>query len=140
MTKLIDQISATRVNLRGDESEKAKAEYSILTLLVGELQTASKRDGSEITDEKVIAAARKLIKSNNETHKLKPSLKLIQENQVLEQFLPVQLSEEKLRSELQFSHTTIPFTGVGEAMAFLAEKFPGQYDRGLASRVAKELF
>lgn len=138
MVSTFDNIQATRAALRGNPDKVV--EYNIMTLLVGELQTASKRDGSEITDEKVVAAARKLIKSNNETHKLKPDIKLIRENEYLQQFLPQQISEEKIRSELQFSHSTVPFTGVGEAMAFLAEKFPGQYDRGLASKVARELF
>lgn len=138
MTNLIGQIQNNRVAFRKDSSKDA--EYSILTLLVGELETASKRDGSSITDEKVVAAARKLIKSNTETHKLKPSLKLIKENECLEKFLPQQMSEEQLRSEIQNLNTALSFKNIGEVMAELNKIFPGQFDKGTASKVARELF
>lgn len=146
---MLELIKTSRAAFRGVPD--AKAEYDILTLLVGELETSSKRDNSQITDEKVIAAIKKLIKSNNETLKLMEgesdlelklpkALSLKAQNAYLKHFLPEEMSEEQIRSELQWSHSTIPFTSIGEAIKFLNGKHPGKFDKSLASKVAKELF
>ena len=133
MSKL-ETFKETRAALRGDASKVA--EYNILTVLIGELETIASRDRSEITDDKVIAGIRKLIKSNTETLKLVANPKLVKENAYLETFLPASMSEEQLRAAIKDSGAT----NIGEAMKALKSNPDAVYDSSLASKVARELF
>ncbi|MDU8350413.1 hypothetical protein RYA05_00730 [Pseudomonas syringae pv. actinidiae] len=152
----IEKIKQQRVSAR---TEPARAvEFSILTLLVGELETATKRDGSEITDEKVISAARKMIKSNEQTVEIivrknaetkakveagtiSPDSeeaeivdlgKLVQENAVLSAFLPTVWDEATMLGHIKESGAT----DIGGVMRHL-KQFSGQYEPAMASRLAK---
>lgn len=112
--------------------------YDIATLLMGELDTLAKRDNTMVTDEKVITVASKLIKSNNETIKLlkdeEKKTRLALQNQFLQKFLPVMISEEEIRKVLSES----VFGSIPESFKALDVEFKGCYDRGVASKVAKE--
>ncbi|MBD8614946.1 GatB/YqeY domain-containing protein [Pseudomonas sp. CFBP 13719] len=132
---LFQEVQAQRQTLRKDPAQVAG--FNILTLLVGELETASKRDGSQITDEKVVSVAKKLIKSNEETLRLTSgagATKLDAENVVLRTLLPQELSEDQLLKILVDAKPG----NIGEAMKHLNGQFAGQFDKGLASRVAKQ--
>ncbi len=137
--KLIDLIMHNRALARANK--ESKVEFAILTLLVGELETSLKREGkavTEATDEAVVAVIKKLIKSNNEVIGLYGevgSAKFIQENEILKAYLPASMSEEELTVALQ---NTL-FSSVGEAIKSLSEAFPGKFDKGLASKIAKDL-
>ena len=137
--KLIDLIMHNRVIARANKENKV--EFAILTLLVGELETSLKREGkavTEATDEAVVAVIKKLIKSNNEVISLQGELgsaKFIQENQVLSDYLPKQMTEVELTAALE----NIMFSSVGEAIKSLSESFPGKFDKAMASKIAKNL-
>lgn len=137
--KLIDCIMHNRASARANKENRV--EFAILTLLVGELETALKREGNtvtEATDEFVIAVIKKLIKSNNEVIALYGevgSAKFIQENQVLSDYLPKQMTEVELTAALE----NIMFSSVGEAIKSLSETFPGKFDKAVASKIAKNL-
>ena len=133
----IENIKLQRAAAR---SEPTRAiEFSILTLLVGELETATKRDGSEITDEKVVSVVRKLIKSNEQTIEVVLSkdsgadiAKFVQENAVLSAFLPTVWDEATLLSHIKESGAT----DMGGVMRHL-KQFAGQYEPAMASKLAK---
>lgn len=137
--KLIDLIMHNRAIARANK--ECKVEFTILTLLVGELETSLKREGkavTEATDGAVVAVIKKLIKSNNEVIGLYGevgSAKFIQENKVLSNYLPKQMTEEELTVALQ---NTL-FSSVGEAIKSLSEAFPGKFDKAMASKIAKNL-
>lgn len=137
--KLIDLIMHNRAIARANK--ECKVEFTILTLLVGELETSLKREGkavTEATDEAVVAVIKKLIKSNNEVIGLYGevgSAKFIQENKVLSNYLPKQMTEEELTVALR---NTL-FSSVGEAIKSLSEAFPGKFDKAMASKIAKNL-
>lgn len=137
--KLIDLIMHDRAIARANK--ESKVEFAILTLLVGELETSLKREGkavTEATDETVIAVIKKLIKSNNEVIGLYGevgSAKFIQENKVLGDYLPKQMTEEELSAALQ----NIMFSSVGEAIKSLSEAFPGKFDKSMAIKLIKEM-
>jgi uncharacterized protein YqeY len=137
--KLIDHIMHNRAIARANK--ECKVEFTILTLLVGELETSLKREDkavTEATDEAVVAVIKKLIKSNNEVIGLYGevgSAKFIRENKVLSDYLPKQMTEEELTAALQ---NTL-FSSVGEAIKSLSESFPGKFDKAVASKIAKSL-
>lgn len=68
------------------------------------------------------------------------ALELKGEIAVIEEFLPKQLSEEELKSELENFKASNDGANMGLAMKHLKEKFPNQYDGKLASSLAKEMF
>lgn len=127
---LIDSVRIQRLSAR---KAKMEVETNILTTLVGELETQSKKTGQEITDEQVIAAVKKLIKSNNESLKVRPQDKLIQENAVLEILLPRQLTEDEIRRLIAFHG----LQGVPAVMQFLNANYAGMFDKALASTIAR---
>ena len=137
--KLIDLIMHNRALARANK--ESKVEFAILTLLVGELETSLKREGkvvADATDEAVVAVIKKLIKSNNEVIGLYGevgSAKFIQENEILKAYLPVSMTEVEIREALMAA----VFGNVGEAMKYMTEKFAGNFDKGLASKIAKDL-
>ncbi|BBL19251.1 hypothetical protein KIT04_082 [Vibrio phage KIT04] len=53
----------------------------------------------------------------------------------LESLLPVQLKEAELRNIIE----TGDFKNIGEVMKFLRFNYQGQYDGGLASKIAREV-
>ena len=132
---IIEKVQANRAAARKDSGRAV--EFSILTLLVGEVETIVKR-GQEATDEVVSGIIRKLIKANNEVIGLYGevgSAKFVQENEILKAYLPVSMTEAEIREALMGA----VFGNVGEAMKYMTEKFAGKFDKGLASKIAKDL-
>lgn len=118
---------------------KDKIKATLLTTLLGELQTEMKSRGVEATDEMVIAKCKKFLKGNEELIKtcIPGDDRYIEANiekQILESFLPKQLTEDELRNII----VATGLNDVGQIMKFLKENHAGQYNGKLASQVAKE--
>lgn len=134
MASLFEDVQAARSEMRRNADNVIG--FNILTLLVGELETAAKRDGSAVTDDKVIAAAKKLIKSNSESIRLGARAdKLEKENDVLQKFLPQELTADQIHGIIVASSAT----NIGEAMKALNDGYAGKFDKRLASQVAKQI-
>lgn len=135
---LLQELKDRRSSMRGNDAKVV--EYNILALVIGELETATlgKEHKVEITEEKVFAVIRKLIKSNNETLKIVANEKLVKENAYLETYLPKMVSEEQLRHDLERSHKFNPFASIKAVFDYLNMTYPGRYDKGVASKIAKE--
>lgn len=136
---LLQELKDRRASMRGDATKVV--EYNILALVIGELETATlgKEHKVEITEDQVFAVIRKLIKSNNETLKIVANEKLVKENSYLETFLPKMVSEEQIRHYLELSHKFNPFANIKAAFDYLNMTCPGRYDKGLVSKIFKEL-
>ena len=111
---------------------KDKIAASILTLVLGEYQTKEKR--GDVPD--LVSIAQKLIKSNTETMALRPDEKLVTENVVLALLLPKQMTEVELREAIIVSGAV----NMGMVMKYLGANHANQYDKKLASKIAKESF
>lgn len=113
-------------------------EVGILTLLIGEVETVEKRSGKAFTDAQVIDSVKKLIKSNRETLQhvcSRVGSRLTLENNILEAFLPKQLSEADIRAVISDNN----LQGIPAVMKFLNENYAGQFDKGMASAIAKSI-
>jgi len=114
---------------------------TLLTTLLGELESAAKRTGDEITDAIVIAACKKFIAGNDEVIEASDDLgigcpNLRAENVLLETFIPTQLTEADL-------YELLPKTDAknfGEAMQYLKANHAGLYDGKLAFNIAKHIY
>lgn len=132
---LINQIKERQIAARKTGSSDA----SLLTTLLGEAAMVGKNANRETTDQEVVAVVKKFIKNIDETvgalqSRSQPFDQFVAERNVLEQFLPLQLTELALR-HIAEQHKSMP-----EFMKFLKEKHAGQYDGKLASSVAKKIY
>ncbi len=143
---LLNQIKADQLTAR---KTKQSLKTSLLTTLLGELETDSKaKKSTEITDEKVIAKIKKFCKSLYEVVEVtsiedkRNSMALI-ELQILESYLPKQFTEEELKVAVA---NCIVSAGVetspknmGIVMKELKSHYDGQYDGKMASQIVKQL-
>lgn len=130
-------IETVRSNCLIARKERRSDEASILRTLIGEIETVEKRTGVSVTDQQVLDAIKKLIKSNNETIKLMPDSDLrnglIRENDILNVYLPAQLSEETIRRIIAEQN----LQGIPAVMQYLNSNYSGQFDKALASSIAR---
>ena len=116
--------------------ERASIKLKILTTLLGEVETKSKRAGEMMSDAMVIQTCKKFIASNKEVIKLKGGDDVCEtENTILSSFLPSQLSEDEMRNII----ATCGAIDIGEAMKYLKTNYAGQYDGKRASAIVREI-
>ena len=133
---LMEQIKEKQITARkAGHSQDA----SLLTTLLGEAAMVGKNAGRETTDQEVVAVVKKFIKNAEETiaaltSRNQDATALLAECSVLEQFLPLQLTELALQ-HLAESQKDMP-----TFMKHLKENYAGQYDGKLASTVAKKVY
>ena len=143
---LIDQIKEDwMIARKARESDKA----TLLSTLYSEALSVGKDDGNRLTsDVEVVARVKKFIKGVDENisilekmigEKTINELKL--EKEWLSIYLPKQLSEEVLKSEIHSIMVDQDITdmkGMGLVMKTLKERFDGMYDGSLASKIVRE--
>ena len=117
--------------IKKDQVEARKARdanrASILTVMLGEIETREKRDQVELTSAEIIAIMKKLIESCEMTGETESI-------EVLSGYLPKQLTEDQMR-EIIMSLGKVDMKTV---MNHLKEQYGGQYDGKMASTIAKE--
>ena len=120
----------------------------LLTALVSEAAMVGKNAGNRIsTDDEVLATIRKFLKNAEETlnrvKQLAGAEKAVsnftEEIQILNGYLPQQMSDDQLREAINTFKTENPNANMGLAMKFLKEKYNGLYDGKQASIIAKEV-
>jgi len=119
-----------------------------LRLLKSSLQNqAIAENGHELTDEQVVSIIQKEVKRRQEAealyrqaHKLELAEQEKQEVEIISHYLPAQLDEASIRSQiteyLQAHPTTLAETG--KAMGQLSGQFKGKADLGLVSKILRE--
>ena len=103
------------------------------------------RDGKELTDEQALKEITKLAKNTKEI--IKNSVGdakdiAIIELEILNRYLPQQMSEEELTEKIQnfinFNQIST-MKEMGKIMGYLSGKFKGKYDGRMASNIVKGL-
>jgi uncharacterized protein YqeY len=132
---LMEQIKTAQVTARKTGAQEA----SLLTTLLGEAAMVGKNANRETTDQEVVAVVKKFVKNIDETitaltSRNQDASAFLMERGVLEQYLPLQLTE------LALQHIAKGQESMPAFMKFLKENHAGQYDGKLASTVAKTVF
>ena len=132
---LMEQIKTRQIAARKAGDPQA----SLLTTLLGESAMVGKNAGRETTDAEVVAVVKKFIKNVDETitaltSRNQLATEFMVEREILEQFLPQQLTESTLFAVAKTQPDMPTF------MKHLKENFAGQYDGKLASMIAKKVF
>lgn len=139
---LIEKIQKLSLEARKKrDTEKA----GVLTTLLSQVKTEAINSGDrdKIEDSDVIKVIRQFLKSVNENLALakegkisdEMAAKYKMEKEVLETFLPKQLTKEELQKIL----TEAAPQNLGEAMKYLKSHYDGRYDGKMASEVAKSI-
>lgn len=104
---------------------------------LGVLKTEVTKESKTPEDAYVVAKIKSMIKNAAATNSLTES-----ELEVLNQYLPAQMSESDLRSEIELIVNTNSYDGMkdmGKVMGELKANYEGQYDGGVASKIIKEI-
>lgn len=117
-----------------------KLASGLLSTVVGEIENKAKMvDGmKQVAEESVVSTLKTFIKNvdtfkDNVTDTVTHA-KLMAEKQILEKYLPSQLSEDELRDIF----ASIDHSNMGIMMKHLKDNYSGRYDGSVASKVAKE--
>lgn len=134
------------------EAMKAKDDASLRTLraIKGALINAkTEKNAGEMNAEKELQLIQKLAKQRKESYEIymgqsMPDLanKEKEEIEVLEKFLPKQLTEEEVKpiiAELMTELNIIDIKEMGKAIGAANKKLAGQADGGLISKIVKEI-
>lgn len=139
---LLDKIRADQLQAR-KEGNKTKAD--ILTTLIGEAAMVGKNAGNrDTTDDETTKVIVKFVKGIVETQDLTRGVNLDKfnvleaEKQILEAYLPKQLTTDELKEIILTNFTEKP--NVGAVMAYLKANYSGLYDGKVASGLVNTLY
>lgn len=137
------------LKLRADQLAARRAKNTtntaLLTALIGEAAMVGKNAGNrESTDEEVTATIRKFLKNAEETRgrlvaASKDTAVIQQEIQILESYLPQQMTDDHLRAAIQQIIDATPGANMGVIMKALKERHAGLYDGRRANELIKIL-
>lgn len=119
---------------------------NLLNTLYAEATKANK----EASDEEVTAVIRKFVKNINETITALIDVDATgarieaatQERSILENYLPEQISDARLRSLIENAVASLPeknMKQMGAVMSILNKNYAGMFDRAVAANIIKEL-
>lgn len=140
-------ISELKKAMMKAKMERDTVKSNLLSTLVAEAAMVGKNDGNRATtDQETINIIKKFIKNANENIKIldemgKDKSAVIKEKEILESFLPKQLSPEELETIIDGIAAALPERSVkmmGAVMAELKKKYDGQFDGRLASETVKK--
>ncbi|MCX7045119.1 MAG: GatB/YqeY domain-containing protein [Candidatus Sumerlaeota bacterium] len=143
---LIDQLKKDRMEYMKARNEGAK---DLLSVVISEANALAKNKDNRPfpSDEEVVKTIEKQIKileENLQALKEKPdfaqhSERMNGEISLLKKYLPSRLSEAQLEQEISAIVAGLDKPNLGAIMKALKEKFPGQYDGALASKIGQKL-
>ena len=128
--KLIEKISI-------DFMEAYKAKEMAKKDFLGVLKTEVTKESKEPDDVTIVNKIKSMIKNAEATNSLSRF-----ELEILNSYLPVQMSDETLRHRIVNYIEVSKLEGakdMGKVMAFLKSNFDGQYDGKRASEITREL-
>ena len=128
--KLMNSLKQQIIDYRNNHKESRL----ILGVLLSELDRDDKikeGDFRNPSDNDVIRIIKKMIESN----KLINTTESLYENQLLEQFIPQQLTEEQIENIIRMEK----FVNIKDCMTFFKELYPGLYDGKIVSNCFKNV-
>lgn len=140
---LINQIKKDQIEAR---KNKDSVKANLLTTLIGEAEMVGKNNGNRApSDAEVQVVIKKFIKGIDEILTLtfdKDIQNFLTELAILKSYLPEQLSQEQLASEISKIISSLnvanPSQAIGAVMKELSAKFSGKFDSKQASILIKE--
>ena len=142
---MLEQMKKDNLNAR---KEKDTTTSNLLSVLIAEIEKGAKDDGNrEVNNKDILAALKKFSKGAKESITAlekagRDTSQIKQEIEILERYLPKQMSEAELRKAIATMVEGLPEKSpkmMGKIMGELKAKYEGSYDGKMASQIAKEL-
>lgn len=118
-----------------------KATLSLILAAIKQVEVDKRK---ELTNEEIIQVLTKMVKQRQDSIQQYQSAERhdladieINEKNIIEEFLPTQLSEEEIRTKIK--ELVTPEMNIGEAMKIVKPEFVGKADMGLVSKIVKEV-
>jgi uncharacterized protein YqeY len=111
------------------------ATRTTLKTLLGEAQTRTLRDGSEVDDVLLIKLLKDFMKGNCDSLALRDNPGLVRENEILSLFIPKQMDESEIRAAILSSGSE----HIGGVMKHLKTHHAGLYNGQLANALTREM-
>lgn len=134
---ILNEMKSDRMNAMRSK-DKDKKTKDVLTVFIGDCESDAKR-GTELTDSYVVKKIKKSIQNSEENFNLTGNDQYLVEVKVLENYLPKQLSEDKLKSIIEGIVSSMDSPNIGSVMKTLKMEYDGQFDGKTASKLAKEM-
>ena len=141
---MLEQMKKDNLNAR---KEKDTTTSNLLSVLIAEIEKGAKDDGNrEVNNKDILAALKKFSKGAKESITAlekagRDTSQVKQEIEILERYLPKQMSETELRKAIATIVEVLTEKSpkmMGKIMAELKAKHEGSYDGKMASQIAKE--
>ena len=142
---MFEQMKKDNLNAR---KEKDTTTSNLLSVLIAEIEKGAKDDGNrEVNNKDILAALKKFSKGAKESITAlekagRDTSQVKQEIEILERYLPKQMSETELRKAIATIVERLPEKSpkmMGKIMGELKAKYEGSYDGKMAGQIAKEL-
>ena len=131
--KVFKDVSSIRAERQAQRSNEVI--YSLLGVVLGELDRLPIPRGQEPSEEQIYTVIKKLYEAADEMREMSPEAD--QEYMYLKDFIKKQLSEADIRFEIEDLMLSKE-CNIGMIMKHFKERYPGQYDGKLVSKIAKE--
>lgn len=147
MTTLVNEVKTASVEAMRDLTPEGKARLSTLRLLVAELEKEKVQhklsEISGLTDEQAQTVIRRQLKKLDKEIESyvavgRSTEKQEVEKEVLNAFLPKQLTEDEIRELVAHAVSLVVRGEIKNPMQYLSQRLKGKADMGLVSKVVKE--
>lgn len=108
-----------------------------LTTIIGDIENEKLR-GNEPTDESVTKLIQKYIKNAKDNHERTQKEEFLDEETLLQAFLPKQMTKDEIESILLKGKESGDFGHIGDFMKYMKTNHMGEYDPKTASQLAKD--
>lgn len=133
MSNMLETIKQDRMKARKQKNQRV---ITILSTVLGEMETMSSRTRTEVTDAQLISNLDKAITSLKERMALRgEDDNTIFEIDLLSRYVPSKLTEDEIRKIKK----DIGATTAKELMPYLSVNYSGLYDGKTASKIANEV-
>ncbi len=146
---IVVEVKSQRLALRIAREDQIA--IGLLTLLVSDIERLAKEKGREVTDEEAVMVIRRLLKGNSELREVLETQGRSKKNyeawknaehekEILESFLPEQLSEHDLRNGIQIIFIDLDPgpKDIGKVMGEIKKRFGTSVNMQIASKIVKE--
>lgn len=107
---------------------------TILRTVLGEAQTKSLRNRTAINDAMLISIMKEFVINNNALIAARDKPDLVRENEILQKFLPQDMSDDALMDAIEASNGA----DIGQVMRYLSANFAGRYNGDHAKALANQ--
>lgn len=124
-----------------EKNHRAKVKASVLSTLLGDIDTKHKR-GDEVSEVGIVKLLKKYINDINTTLQIKSDVDLETQKEELNVHIPRQMSDLELTLAIEgiIGEIANPSMGdLGKIMSTLKNSFDGKYNGGVASKLARDI-